>query len=47
MTGNTEFMKEHNSYLIPVAGLEPVLQGAFQVQFFLTKKYFYILNTKP
>jgi hypothetical protein len=34
VTGNTEFMKEHNSYLIPVAALEPVLEGPFKVNFF-------------
>jgi len=28
-SGNTEFMKPHNSFLIPIEGLEPVRQGAF------------------
>lgn len=29
-SGNTEFMKEDNSFLIPVEGLEPVRDGPFQ-----------------
>jgi len=31
-SGNTEFMLEDNSYLIPINGLEPVPNGAFQVR---------------
>jgi len=29
-SGNTEFMKEHNSFLIPIDGLVPVREGAFK-----------------
>ena len=29
-SGNTEFMLSDNSFLIPVEGLEPVREGAFQ-----------------
>ncbi|EKX50488.1 hypothetical protein GUITHDRAFT_135154 [Guillardia theta CCMP2712] len=28
-SGNTEFMKDYNSFLIPIEGLEPVREGAF------------------
>lgn len=34
-SGNTEFMLDDNSYLIPIDGLEPVPNGAFQVRLFM------------
>ena len=30
-SGNTEFMNAHNSFLIPILGLEPIGDGPFQV----------------